>query len=208
MLDNGSQGCFLRDDLLAEFNVKKTATTISLVTMCGEEKRPCLAVDGFQVSSMSTHHKVTLPKCYSQPTLPGEADEVPTPNKIQKWKYLSKIHSQIPQDNEKIDVQVLIGANCPIAMEPLEVINSVANGPYAMRTRLGWCVTGPIMAKSNQTIRSCLIATKDVITNQPSKHHFAIERFVKEDSCKDLLRKMYNFEFQEDSTRSDVEYSV
>ena len=40
-----------------------------------------------------------------------------------------------------------MGANCLKALEPLEVIPSQGNGPYAMRTALGWCVIGPIDMK-------------------------------------------------------------
>lgn len=29
-------------------------------------------------------------------------------------------------------------------MEPWEVVNSVNDGPYAVRTRLGWTVNGPL----------------------------------------------------------------
>ena len=49
--------------------------------------------------------------------------------------------------NESITVDLLMGANCLKALEPLEVIPSQGNGPYAMRTALGWCVIGPIDMK-------------------------------------------------------------
>ena len=38
----------------------------------------------------------------------------------------------------------MIGGNCPTALEPLEVIQSMGNGPYAKRARLGWQIIGPI----------------------------------------------------------------
>lgn len=34
--------------------------------------------------------------------------------------------------------ELLIGANVPKAMEPLQVIRSINNGPCAIRTMLGW----------------------------------------------------------------------
>ncbi|TWW62354.1 hypothetical protein D4764_04G0010010 [Takifugu flavidus] len=45
------------------------------------------------------------------------------------------------------EVGLLIGANVPKAMEPLQVVNSVDNGPYAVRTILGWTVNGPLRVK-------------------------------------------------------------
>ncbi|KAJ8379740.1 hypothetical protein SKAU_G00005180 [Synaphobranchus kaupii] len=41
-------------------------------------------------------------------------------------------------------VNLLIGANIPKAIEPLKVINSQGEGPYAVLTRLGWIVNGPL----------------------------------------------------------------
>ena len=38
---------------------------------------------------------------------------------------------------------MIIGNNCPKALEPIEVIASKDGGPYAKRTRLGWCVSAP-----------------------------------------------------------------
>ena len=40
-------------------------------------------------------------------------------------------------------VELLIGANCPRALEPVQVISSRDGGPYAMKTVLGWCTVGP-----------------------------------------------------------------
>ncbi|KAI2651225.1 Replicase polyprotein 1a [Labeo rohita] len=41
-------------------------------------------------------------------------------------------------------IELLIGTNVPKALEPLEVIRSVNDGPYAIRTMLGWTVNGPV----------------------------------------------------------------
>lgn len=47
------------------------------------------------------------------------------------------------------DAGLLIGANVPKALEPLEVINSVNNGPCVVRTVLGWTVNGPLRSGSD-----------------------------------------------------------
>ena len=48
-------------------------------------------------------------------------------------------------ENDNISVDLLIGANCVEALQPLEVIPSQQDGPYAYRTILGWYVVGPIV---------------------------------------------------------------
>lgn len=47
------------------------------------------------------------------------------------------------------EVGLLIGANVPKAMEPLQVVNSVDDGPYAVRTILGWTINGPLRSGSD-----------------------------------------------------------
>ena len=46
-----------------------------------------------------------------------------------------------------ITVHLLMWTNCLKVLEPLEVIPSQGNGPYAIKTALGWCVIGPIGMK-------------------------------------------------------------
>lgn len=46
---------------------------------------------------------------------------------------------------------MLIGANVPKAMEPWKVASSVSDGPYAVRTELGWTVNGPLMKACGST---------------------------------------------------------
>ena len=62
---------------------------------------------------------------------------------MKKWNYLEGIANEI-FPNTDISVGLLIGVNCGEALEPKEVISSRENGPYAVRTIIGWCVVGPI----------------------------------------------------------------
>ena len=56
----------------------------------------------------------------------------------------------IPDIDESIPAGLLIGGNCVKALEPCSVISSENNGPCAIRTRLGWCIVGPMDANSSQ----------------------------------------------------------
>lgn len=44
----------------------------------------------------------------------------------------------------KAQVELLIGMNMPRAIEPLKVIQSVGDGPFAIKTMLVWTVNGPL----------------------------------------------------------------
>lgn len=41
-------------------------------------------------------------------------------------------------------IDLLFGTDAPKVMEPCELINSQDDGPYAVRTRVGWVVNGPL----------------------------------------------------------------
>ena len=83
---------------------------------------------------------VPLPVVYSQESLPVSRDQIPSQHDVDRWDYLS--HIDIPYLDA--DIGILIGNNVPRAVEPWEVINSEGDGPYAVRTLLGWCVNGPL----------------------------------------------------------------
>lgn len=54
-----------------------------------------------------------------------------------------------------ISIGLLIGGNCPKALEPFSVIPREYDDPYVSITQLGWCIVGPIgETASNRTI-SC-----------------------------------------------------
>ena len=89
------------------------------------------------MSSKSTvESSIVLPKTYSRSTLPVDEEEVATPHKVKQWKYLNKIHQFLPSDEVKIVIGVLIGGKCPKALEPVEMIPSQGNGPYAFERSL------------------------------------------------------------------------
>ena len=77
---------------------------------------------------------------------PSGLCEIATARKLKKWDYLEKISKELG-DNEDINVDILIGANCLEALEPVEVIPRQNDGLYAIRTAFGWCAAGPIKAQ-------------------------------------------------------------
>jgi len=155
LLDNGSQGTFVRADVLNQLNVTGIKTSLSLKTIHGEQREDCFVVEGLQVKSLQSgrSESVPLPRTFTKSMLPVESEDVPTADKLNsKWSYLDSILHLLPTSTTDIKVGLLIGANCPKSLEPLEVIASQDNGPFAYRSRLGWCVSGPMEDTSTQTV--------------------------------------------------------
>ena len=78
---------------------------------------------------------IKLPSGLSKKEIPVDSCEIETARKLKKWDYLEKIFKELG-DNEDISVDLLIGANCLEALEPVEVIPRQNDGPYAIRTAL------------------------------------------------------------------------
>ena len=78
-------------------------------------------------------------------------------------------------------VELLIGANCPRALEPVQVIASRDGGPYAMKTVLGWCIVGQIarINSRNGSLTCNRIALREARGNKIANHYFAVEEQIK-----------------------------
>ena len=87
-------------------------------------------------------------------------------------------------------------------MEPLVVIPSQGNGPYAIRTALGWCVIGPVVMKDGKTISCNRIAVTEASSHGRARH-FAIEGTCQEVGIQEMLMELYMQDFVEPKTAKD-----
>ena len=58
---------------------------------------------------------------YSRKEIPFAPSEVSTPLKLKKWHYLDCVTGKIAA-NDAVSIDVLIGANCTKALEPIDFI--------------------------------------------------------------------------------------
>ena len=139
---------------------------------------------------------IKLPSAFSKKEIPVDSCEIATARKLKKWDYLERISKELG-DNEDISVDLLIGANCLEALEPVEVIPRQNDGPYAIRTALGWCVVGPIKAQCHNVVSCNRIAVIKVDSGKMAEHHFEIEKGCEDIGGKEMLKKMYMTDFIE-----------
>ena len=99
--------------------------------------------------------------------------------------------SEIQIPKIKAEVELLIGNNAPKAIEPWEIINSRENGPYAVKTLLGWVINGPL--------------DDGVMTDSNGRQNVTVNR-ISVAKLEDLLVQQYNHDFNE--TLDDKEMSV
>lgn len=96
-------------------------------------------ISGIEVSALDSDNFLPLPEVFTQKEMPVTTNSIPKQNDLQ-WAYLSKV--RLPSISAK--VELMIGTNAPKLFEPWEVNNSQGEGPYAVRTLLGWLVNGPL----------------------------------------------------------------
>ena len=78
---------------------------------------------------------------FARPNLHLSSSNLVTEAEVRKWPHLK----DLPLHHAEIDdVALLIGQDCPEALMPLTTIPGGKGEPYAIRTRLGWSVSGPV----------------------------------------------------------------
>ncbi|XP_020556881.2 uncharacterized protein LOC110014410 [Oryzias latipes] len=192
-LDPGSSATFCSEHLMQKLNVTGRRTSFLLRTMGQETVVPAYSLIGLEVSGVEDHNFYPLPEVLTQRKMPVSTESMATSEHLKKHPHLSKIH--MPKINAEVDL--LIGTNAPQLLEPWEVINSNGNGPYAVKTVLGWVVNGPLNGNSG------------VLEECP---HSATVNRISVNKLEELLSSQYSYEFNEkvskdkEMSREDVKF--
>ena len=128
-------------------------------TMTDEVKQNTVVVNNLCVIPVRGSERIPLPRVYTQDTLPIEMNEIPCHNMLRQWPHLHCLISEMPDLDRTVPIGLLIGVNCrPKALQPRGFIPAADQGPFAVRTALGWCVSGPMQQHdidSGRDITSC-----------------------------------------------------
>ena len=139
-LDPGSNATFCTENLMEQLSIRGRRTEILLKTMGQERPVKTYTTTGLEVCSLDGSSFIELPEVFTQKAIPVSQENIPIQADLEAWPYLKDVQL----GSIKAEVALLIGANVPKAIEPLRVINSQNDGPYAVLTRLGWTVNGPL----------------------------------------------------------------
>ena len=157
LLDSCSQGTFILDKLRDHLRIPDRETSVTIKTTNGEIKIPSKAIDGLQVSGINDDKSqwIPLPTTFTRAELPVDNDDITKPGQLKQWKYLKPVINHLNLE-ENISVGLPIGENCTNALEPIQTLQSRNGGPYAFRTRLGWCATRSFPVR--QLVDACVIS--------------------------------------------------
>ncbi|XP_066917003.1 uncharacterized protein [Clytia hemisphaerica] len=193
LLDTCSQACFISDEIVSLMSLKTISTDLSINTITSVKSEKCQVASGLRVKGLHAGDGswLSLPKCFSKPNIPVDSSEIPTADSIKEWHYLKSIENELP-NTTSLKVGILIGANCLKAIEPLKVIPSQDDGPFAFKTKLGWCVVGPISSsRSSDAISCCRVMVND---HGRSNHLVVEETQVKDSGIENMLKNIFDIE--------------
>ncbi|XP_068234194.1 uncharacterized protein [Palaemon carinicauda] len=97
----------------------------------------------------------SLSNVFTQKDIPVNHDQIPRYEMLKDWPHLSSVINKIPVYQPELDIGILIGSNCPTALQPLEVVPTSGYGPFAVRYLHGWTVNGPVHVKVSSNGVSC-----------------------------------------------------
>lgn len=177
-MDPGSSATFCTDALARQLNLQGKCTKLELKTMSPKHQVESHLLTDLEVSGLNSNNFIDLPKVFTQKGIPVSRKSIPSQRDIEKWPYLSEV--TLPSIDA--EVGLLIGNNVHKALEPWQVINSRGDGPYAVRTALGWIVNGPLKPHTD---------TENSEYSQATVNHISIE------SVEQLLVQQFNQDFPE-----------
>ncbi|KAK0138796.1 hypothetical protein N1851_024658 [Merluccius polli] len=187
LLDPGSSATFCTERLAQKLCLEGKSTTVLLRTMAHEKPIKSVLISGLEVSELNGKMFIPLPDVYTQKSMPVTKENIPTQDDLKQWPYLSEV--QLPHID--CDIDLLIGMNAANVMEPWQVINSQEDGPYAVRTLLGWVINGPL-GGSNKGVEMATVTANRISLGD----------------LQELLVSQYNTDFNERAYEEKSEMSV
>lgn len=139
-MDNGSQATFCTEKLIRQLGIEGKKTQILLRTMGQEKLEPSYHLSGLEVCGLKEKMYIDLPQIYTHRDIPVSKENIPVQDDLKRWPHPHG--TQLQQINA--DIGLLVGCDVYKTMKPWEVIHSEDNGPYAVRTVLGWVINSPL----------------------------------------------------------------
>eukprot|EP00794_Sanderia_malayensis_P019620 gene19620-biopygen13889 len=178
LLDNGSTASFCSEDLLAKLGIAARKCQISVATISNVMENCDSAVASLKIMDLNKTVSIVVPQAFVVKKLNVSKDAVASQTDVDSWTYLSDL--VLPTRLEDCTVDLLIGVDVPEALQPEEIRRGEPGGPFAVRTKFGWTLNGPL-GQTEVAAAQCGMTS----TNQPT------------DFLSEQLKKYFNHEFDD-----------
>lgn len=172
LLDSGSTATFCSASLLRELGEEGRRCQMSVATIDGVKENCKSSVTSLEVLDLDEDVSVELPNVFSMQQLNISKDAIARQEDIDRLAYLQGV--QLPRAIDHGEISLLIGVDVPEALQPVEIRKSRSGGPYAVKTKFGWTLNGPL-DRSNRS-KYCFFmnatSSSDEILSNQLKHYF------------------------------------
>ena len=145
--------------LLDRLGVKGSREVLSLTTLEKSNSKSMSRVAELMVTDMQGKGEIKLHNVHSREDLPIDTENLVTASELQRWSHLKRL--PLCNGGAK-EVMLLIGQGYPDALVPLASVKGKPSQPYAIKTRLGWTVSGPVAgSKRRKGGKAMFIASRE-----------------------------------------------
>ena len=103
MLDNYSQGCFIKNSIKESLAASGRKAEMIIRTLNGDQEVASTVISGLRVASDMEgvrQHWLNLPATYTREELPTDVEEVATRDKVAGWEHLKEIVDKVPRKSD------------------------------------------------------------------------------------------------------------
>ena len=144
LLDTQSDTTFLLESTKCAMGLKGVEVNLLLSTMTSQDERvPSERIEGLAVRAHNSGLKIPLPATYTRSIMPANRGHIPNPDMASSHAHLTMLREHL-LPVQPCEIGLLIGYDCTRALAPREVIPPISEGPYGLKTDLGWSIVGVI----------------------------------------------------------------
>ena len=152
LYDSGSSGCFMSTRLCEEMGLKTTDTRLKMRTMHGTSIEESKAISDLIVSDLRGQNPLALPRAFTRPEIPVYGDSIPSAKVIENYDCMTVVVQNFPDSLSHSHIDLIIGANCPLALEPLQAISDDECPFVAVKFRHGWTFYGSVVGSDSDLV--------------------------------------------------------
>lgn len=160
LLDTGSNITFCSKKIADSIQARTEEVKLSLSTL--EKKN---SVSNAQKTSLEIcgidGETYLLDSVFVRNELPATLDDMFGKRDLKAWPHLWHLGNQIVDNHAEPEVGIIIGSDNWQLLEPKEIIPSLNESPYAVKTALGWTINGPMGHSKARSVRSCFVRLEE-----------------------------------------------
>ena len=145
VLDNHSNVRFVSETLCERLNLQGPTTELLLTTMQQQKAHvETRKISGLEVLDYHRECVVKMPVAFTRELVSPNRSKIPKPETAREWQHLKPIADKLTPYHPDAEISILIGNNCPKAIQPRGIVAGEDDELYAQRTILGWGVIGRV----------------------------------------------------------------